>query len=183
MLAKGENLDDAGMIEPEPVPGIPAWVTDPPPPPEDTDEAPEDVPSDPPPAHVAPEARGGGGKAPRKTVRLNAATRKDIEAKIGIMIEVPGRIWQARDPWCGGAFVSQAPDIRVALAELVCQSPDLVAWFAGVGGGFMLWLNLIMALQPVGLTVWAHHVSHAIGQDGQVNGQGAPVADMAGYRA
>ena len=47
--------------------------------------------------------------------------------------------------------------IRPAAVDLVLMSPDLVVWFTGVGGGFMLWFNLIAACWPVAGTVWAHH--------------------------
>lgn len=105
--------------------------------------------------------------------KITAGVRKDIEAKVGIMLEVPGRVWQARDPVCGEVFVQQLPPTRAALTDLICQSPDMVAWFTGVGGGFMLYLNLLAALQPVGFAVWAHHITHQIETPAQP-GQGGP---------
>ena len=118
---------------------------------------------DEPPAHArrewkqAPRRRG-----PAKLPRITAAIRGDIDAKISFALEIPGRIWQARDPVCGGVFVEQRPEIAGALTEIVCQSPDLVAWFAGGGGQFMLWLNVMAALWPVVTVVMAHHVYHSI---------------------
>lgn len=99
--------------------------------------------------------------------KITAAVRKDVEAKVGIMLEVPGRVWEVRDPVCGGTFVQTLPATRAALTDLICDSPDMVAWFTGVGGGFMKWLNLMVALQPVGVTVWAHHIAHSIETPGQ----------------
>lgn len=154
---------DAGDADPEPEPEPRAsdWQDHGGPAPLDN-LAPESEPffaPDPRPGKVGKTAaKGKRGAAPRVTV----ATRKDIEAKFGLMLEVPGRIWQARDPLCGGAFVQQAPAIREAALELILQSPDLVAWFTGVGGGFMLWLNLMMACQPVAMMVYAHHIAHSI---------------------
>lgn len=142
-------------------------------------DEPGELPADPAPGPVSePRGAGRGGKRPA-AVRVTAATRKDIEGKLGLMLEIPGRVWQARDPYCGGAFVTSIPDIRPAMLELVCQSPDLVAWFTGVGGGFMLWLNLLTACQPVLYTVWAHHVAHAI-EDQE---QGQPGVDAGQYAA
>jgi hypothetical protein len=128
-----------------------------------------ELPPDPPPAapRDIPAPRG-------KHARVTSAVRRDVEAKFGLMLEIPGRVWAVRDPWCGGAFLQQVPDIRSAGVELICQSPDLVAWFTGTGGGFMLWLNLVTALQPVALTAWAHHVTHAIGADAE-HEQAGPV--------
>ena len=140
------------------------------------------LPPDEPPAHAQRgwrrEARTRGkGKAPKVT----AAIRGDIEAKISFALEVPGQVWAARDPVCGGTFVQQRPQVASALTEIVCQSADLVAWFSGSGGMFMLWLNLGAACWPVVTVAMAHHVYHSIeAADGS---QGAMGPDMARYAA
>jgi hypothetical protein len=116
--------------------------------------------------------------------KITAGIRKDIDAKVGIMLELPGRVWEARDPLCGAVFVQQLPSTRSALVDLICQSPDLVAWFTGVGGGFMLYLNLLAALQPVAVTVWAHHIAHSIETPGQqAAGPGPQLHDGQAYAA
>ncbi len=132
---------------------------------------------DKPPGHLnAPSGTSRGGA---RKIRVTATTRRDISAKVGMLLLVPGKIWEARDPWCGGAFVTQLPATRDALADIICDSADLVAWFTGPAGGFMKYLSLATALQPVGIMVWAHHVAHSVGsQDGQ-----APQPDMARYAA
>lgn len=118
---------------------------------------------DPEPAHGRKEWRKGArGKAPAKTARVTVGVRTDINAKISFALEIPGRVWQARDPTCGGTFVEQRPQIADALTEIVCQSSDLVAWFSGSGGQFMLYLNLAAACWPVATVVMAHHVYHTI---------------------
>jgi hypothetical protein len=96
------------------------------------------------------------------------------------MLEIPGRVWEARDPVCGGTFVAQRPAISSALTDIVCQSPDLIAWFTGSGGAFMLWLNVAAACWPVLTVIMAHHVYHSIeqGADGQV-----PEPDLTRYAA
>jgi hypothetical protein len=115
--------------------------------------------------------------------KITATIRKDIDAKVGIMLEIPGRIWEARDPLCGAVFVQQLPATRGALTDLICQSPDMVAWFTGVGGGFMLYLNLLAALQPVAVTVYAHHISHAIETPAQPGQAGPQLHDGQAYAA
>jgi hypothetical protein len=69
--------------------------------------------------------------------------------------------WQVRDSMCGPVFVEQEPQISAALAEIVCDSPDLLNWFTGPAGGYMKYFNLIMALWPVLLVLWMHHIAHA----------------------
>jgi hypothetical protein len=116
---------------------------------------------DPPPAHGKRDWRRQDKPRP-KVLRITAGVRNDIDAKISFALEIPGRVWMARDPLCGGTFVQQRPEISAALTEIVCQSPDLVQWFAGGGGQFMLWLNLAAACWPVATVTMAHHVYHTV---------------------
>ena len=122
-----------------------------------------------------------GTTRPPATVKITAATRKDIASQLQLMLYVPGKVWEARDPWCGGMFAHQMPDTVDALTDIICDSPDLVAFFAGPGGSFMKYLKLITALQPVGVMAWQHHIAHAVGGP-EADGQ-APRPDMAAYAA
>ena len=124
---------------------------------------------EPPPEELTPDRPAGRLREPRRTtttsgrrIRVTATIRKDIEAKIRFVLVPAGQIWAARDPICGGTFAHQEPLVSESLAEIVCDSPDLVAWFTGPAGGFMKYFKLAAALQPVGMAVWAHHVTHAV---------------------
>lgn len=171
----GEDLD-IGIIDLEepPEPDSP-----PPPPPPDGPEDDEIRPLGYP---AGPRGKGTGKPRARSPVRVTVATRKDIAAKVALMLYVPGKVWETRDPYCGGMFVHQGPAIGDALTDIICQSPDLIAFFTGPAGGFMIYLNLLTALQPVALTVWQHHIAHAIGSPAE-DGQGPPRPDMAQYAA
>jgi hypothetical protein len=133
---------------------------------------------DEPPAHAdrdwAKTRKPDRPRAPRVT----QVTRRDIDAKISLGLTISGSVWAARDPLCGGTFMEQRGEISGALTEIVCQSADLIAWFSGSGGQFMLWLNLAAAVWPVATSVMAHHVYHSmdVGEDGSVE-------DMARYAA
>jgi hypothetical protein len=96
-------------------------------------------------------------------VRITAAVRSDIEGKIGFGLEFGGRIWQARDPLCGGVFCEQIPDMARSFTSWVVRSPALTDWFTSpAGSGFMLFLDSAAAVGPV-ISVWmAHHVYHSI---------------------
>lgn len=122
---------------------------------------------DQPPGHARREWRTAGKPAgrPARPARITAAIRGDIGAKVALMLEVPGRVWQARDPVCGGVFVAQRGEIAESLTEIVCRSPQLVEWFTGTGGGFLLCLDLMAAVWPVVTVAMAHHVYHSIGGD------------------
>lgn len=161
-----DAYDDLGLLEPE---------SDPEPPQEPrryqaVPEEPETLSADPGPAHgskawqkfAKEHPLGSGPKGRAAPKRVTATVRTDISSKISLVLEIPGRVWQARDPVCGSVFIEQRPAIADALTEIVCGSPDLVAWFTGQGGQFMLWFNLVMAVWPVGTMVMAHHVYHTI---------------------
>lgn len=121
-------------------------------------EAPEE---DEPPAHVGP--RPAPPSRPRTgPVRVTAAVRRDIAAKVAVMLTVPGAVWRARDPLCGGVFMDQVPEIGAALTDAVCQSNALVEFFTSTGGGFIIYLQVFAALQPVAMMVFAHHIAHSI---------------------
>src|SRR5215469_11774431 len=94
--------------------------------------------------------------------RLTAGVRGDINAKVSLLLEMPGQVWAARDPVCGGMFLAQRPAVADALTDIVCESADLIAFFTGPAGGFMRYLNLAAALYPVAGAVMAHHVYHTV---------------------
>ena len=171
-LDGGGPHEDMGVLDPDAAPGpgpgpAGAGPVREPGPPE----------PDPPPAHGGRQWRKAGPKAaPKKPARVTAGMRNDIDAKISFALEIPARVWQARDPVCGGTFVEQRGEISAALTEIVCQSPDLIAWFTGGGGQFMLWLNLMAAAWPVATVVMAHHVYHSIEAGGQAEPDAAQYA-------
>ncbi len=158
-----ELYDDIGELVPDdaaPTPIAPGAAA-----PADTARATSDAgpaAPDPPPAHGGRDWHRSPKAARGKAPRVTATIRTDIDAKISFALEIPGRIWQARDPVCGTMFVQQRPDISGALTEIVCQSPDLIAWFTGAGGQFMLWMNLAAACWPIATVVMAHHVYHTV---------------------
>jgi len=128
-------------------------------PPGDDDEPAQ---PDPPPGHTARDKRRHrAARTPpaAPVVRVTAAVRKDVRAKIGIITMPCAQYAAMRDPVCGGVAVAQEPAIADALAVLVCDSPDLLAWFTGPAGGFMKYLDLFMACLPVLLIVRAHHLT------------------------
>lgn len=153
---------DLGELNPDPEP--PAAGTSAPAAGDETGPVyePGPVQPDPPPAHGKREWRRAPKSAPRKPTRVTAGIRNDIDAKIRFALQVPGAIWQARDPLCGGTFVQQIPDTAEAFTDIVCDSADLVAFFTGPGGSFMKFLKVGAALMPVVQVVAAHHVYHTV---------------------
>src|SRR5215469_7589346 len=119
---------------------------------------------DEPPRHSTREWRGRTRtRTKAKTApRLTAGVRGDINAKISLGAEVLARFWESRDPFCGGTAVQQRPEIAEAFTDIVCDSPDMVAWFTGPAGGFMKWFKLAAAFAPVGSAYMAHHVYHTV---------------------
>jgi hypothetical protein len=119
---------------------------------------------DEPPPHARREWRKPRTRAKAKAApKITASIRDDIAGKIGFGLEIPGRIWQARDPLCGGTFIEQLPAITESLTNWVLRSPQLVTWFTSpAGSGFMLLLDTAAAVGPVASVVMAHHVYHTV---------------------
>src|SRR5215469_4099308 len=99
---------------------------------------------DEPPAHARKRKRApkltdaDAGKAKRP--RIPVTIRADINAKVSVPLEVSGTIWAVRDPLCGGMFLQQRPAIAETLTDIICDSPDLVAFFPGPMAGYMRYL-------------------------------------------
>jgi len=162
----GDAIPDDPDPEPEDDLDVPGWLSDPSiPAPVDEPE----VPADRPPGRLSDKGRPGPAPKP-KGAKVTAATRKDVLAKIRFVLKPAAELWAIRDRLCGVVAVEQEPEISDSVAEIVCDSPDLLAFFTGPTGGFMKYFRLGMALQPVVFTAYAHHVIHQSHQ-GRLRGE------------
>jgi Lsr2 len=132
-------------------------------------------------------SRGGGGsqRPAAPPVKISAATIRDIEGKLALLAAVPVAGWEAVDPACGGALAENLSPAIKAAVPLIIQSPTALRLLTE-GSTYFLWLSLAQALAPVAVTVFQHHVSHAImvTDDGQTvaaarlpDGRVVPAAD------
>lgn len=140
--------------------------------PDDAEGAP--LAADPDAKHQVPDEGG----TPRQLVRVTTAVRKDIRAKVALLLGFPAMAVKRKDPYCGTVIVEQVPEISDALVDIICESPDLVAFFTS-GSSYMKYLALATALQPVAETAWGHHVSHKIGGKEIKQGAGPAAGPMA----
>jgi hypothetical protein len=133
---------------------------------DDLDESPgsdavEELQADPPPKR-GESAGGRVPRAPRKSARVTLAVKKDVKAKVQMLLLPGAAVYQARDPLCGGAFAEAVPDVADAMVDIICDSPDLLNWFIGGTGCYMKYFGLVTALMPWATVAFAHHVTHAI---------------------
>ncbi len=151
---------------------------------EDGDEVEEELAADPDPGWGEPglgerlidAAKGARGPAPKASAKV----RRDVQAKTALMLQMLAGTWRMRDPLCGGAALDAVPEVSDALADILCDSPDVVAWFTATGG-FMKWVKLAMAVQPVATMALQHHVLHTVALDEDEDQ--APGPDWSGYGA
>ena len=115
------------------------------------------------------------GRTPKPAT---AAVVSDIQGKTAFMLTMPAMAWQARDPFCGGIAVQQVPEISRALAGIFALSPEVVEWFTGKGGNFMVWLDLAAAVQPLLAAVVGHHITHTAGPQEEIAGRFAVPEDQ-----
>lgn len=130
-----------------------------PPPPADLDEARARFAGKPKPPRWAKD--GKASKPQQPTVKVTRTVVADIEGKLTLLLTGPAVFWQMADPLCGGAFADNLDNIVRKAVPLICQSPDAVRWFTK-GTTFLLWLDLVWALQPVAQAVYAHHVAATV---------------------
>lgn len=138
------------------------------------------LPEDPKPARRA-RARSTPARSSQPPNRVTVAQRKAVHDALEMMIVLPAGIAELRDPYCGAALSAQADAIVERLTPIVCRNATMLAWFTE-SAGYLDWLGLATAIWPVVTTVWAHHVTHSIGQEGEGDG-GAAVDDFSQYTA
>jgi hypothetical protein len=139
------------------------------------------LPEDPKPTRRA-RARSTNNRGSQPSNRVTAAQRKAVHDALEMMIVLPAGIAELRDPYCGAALSAQADAIVDRLTPIVCRNAAMLAWFTE-GAGYLDWLGLATAIWPVLTTVWAHHVTHSIGQEGDGHGERAAVDDFSQYSA
>lgn len=125
-------------------------------------------------AKKAPAPKAKPAKAAVSDKPPTVSVRRDIRGKLAMFLGIIGTGWASRDDHCGGTFLDSiadqktesgdAPGIATALTDIICDSPDMVAWFTS-SGSYMKWLTLATAVQPVLTTIFAHHVTHSIVDD------------------
>lgn len=134
------------------------------PPPADLDEARERLGGKPRTPGWAKDDSSEGKRDRRKSQPQARVTKQvigDIEGKLTLLLTGPGLMWQTVDPVCGTAFADNLDSIVRKAVPLIIQSPDAVRWFTK-GATFLLWLDLVWALQPVAQAVYAHHVAATV---------------------
>lgn len=95
--------------------------------------------------------------------RVTAADKKDMKAKISLMLLPGAALWGRWDEYCGSAFAKVVPQLSEDLADIFADNAEIVAWFAG-GTGWLKYLKLLNTLQPVGEMMWAHHIAKTVGE-------------------
>jgi hypothetical protein len=135
------------------------------------------IPDDPDPARLPPS-----GGAPASGVLVTRAVQRDIAGKTAFWLLILSDTWAIADPYCAKALGEAVPGIARKAAPLLCQSPQLVAWFSRASG-FMQATELLMALKPVAVAVVAHHVTKSVVTPKRGAADAEEKADWSAYTA
>lgn len=112
----------------------------------------------------------GSGRRPAAPTkpgrRPSIAVQKDVRAKTAMLLSLPATVWATKDPYCGEVAKAAVPEVSEALADIFCDSPEIVAWFT-TSGQFTKYLKLAVALKELAVTFVQHHVTHSIGDDAE----------------
>lgn len=104
---------------------------------------------------------------------------EDIQGKLAFLLSMPTAMLAPLDPVCMPVIQQNIPQVTAALVPIICQSPDMVKFFTK-GAGFILWLNLGVAMWPIIQVIIAHHLSKSITLDANT-GQTIPTKDFTQY--
>lgn len=107
--------------------------------------------------------------------QASAATKKDLQAKIAMMLLPGAALWGNVDEYCGGAFAQVVPQLSEDLANILADNAEVVAWFAD--SDWLKWVKLVSTLQPVGMMIFRHHIAHTVGGE---DGNPSNVSPIAG---
>jgi hypothetical protein len=132
-------------------------------------------PEGPDPKPKRPEAKG---KTPKPAPpRVPPHVRKEVEDKLGAMLEFFALGWEQKDPYCAGKLDDQREEITKRAMVIITKRPAVLRWFTE-GSDWQDWLMLATAIQPVTVAIWAHHVAHSAGPgaEEELEQYGAPLA-------
>jgi hypothetical protein len=127
-------------------------------------EAAANLPDDPGPDESARDDRSGTVKPLEGQIVVTKQVAEDIQGKLAFLMSMPTAMLMPLDPVCFPIMQDNIPRITAALVPLICQSPDMVKFFTK-SGGFIMWLNLGVALWPVIQVIIAHHLTKSISLD------------------
>jgi hypothetical protein len=165
LLGRGKSNTDSDLPEDLEVPDYP--------PTDDSDSASRSLDED---ALEPDPAPRRGKKITRTAVRKVTATQKrQIEDAVSLLLTTLGAGISFRDQHCGPALTEHADNIADKLVPIIARNPKWVEWFCG-STGFLDAMGLVIAFRPLLTTVWAHHVTHTVGE-------GAIAVDYSQYRA
>lgn len=104
-------------------------------------------------------AGDGAGPQAAETFRVDRETRADIKALIALAYTIPGETLPLLDPYCFGPLAEEETGTAIisAVSDIVCGSPRVARWAASAAG-LMPWIKLGMALKPVAVASFHHHV-------------------------
>lgn len=91
---------------------------------------------------------------------------KELKEELEMFLVLGGGLWSTRDNVCGPAFMSNAPNIADAAANIIIDHDKLLKFLTS-GGDMMKYIKLAMALKPVIDTVRDHHLGSPA--DGNMN--------------
>jgi hypothetical protein len=112
----------------------------------------------------APKRPEGKHREKAPVARVPPHQRKEVEEKLGAMIEFFQLGWEQRDPYCAGKLADQQEEITKRATAIICKRPKMLAWFLD-SSDWSDWLMLATALQPVTVAIWAHHIAKSAGDE------------------
>lgn len=109
--------------------------------------------------------------------KVTIGQKKQVRDALLLLMTPAAGFWSMRDPHCGGTAFAQREAIVDAMVPIICRNANMLRWFTASNAPWLDYLALLTALQPVGVSVWQHHVKKTLDDAG-----GGPV-DLSAYVA
>lgn len=131
-----------------------------------------------------PSWHTGGGSAGKPPYEASKSDQDEVASLLALLYSVPADFLLTVDPYCFGALNDNFESVIDATLPIVCRSERVVKYITGTSG-LILWIKLAVALKPVLVAGWRHHVVHSVGIELDED-TGLPVAvhtDFSAYSA
>lgn len=87
--------------------------------------------------------------------------KDEVAALLALLYSIPADFLLTADPYCFGELNQNLDQIISATVPIVCRSERVVRYITGASG-LILWIKLGIALKPVAVAAFRHHVLHSV---------------------
>jgi hypothetical protein len=108
-----------------------------------------------------PEPAWRSGSLPTGVYEASDSERAEVSSLLALVYSIPADFLITVDPYCFGALNANLQQVIDATVPILCRSQSVVRWITG-SSGLMMYAQLAIAMKPVAVAIWQHHVTHSV---------------------